>query len=371
MRTVVGVGDPKAIKRWSAALAVDVPKNSYFGKKFTSRSEKPDAPVQEKIELENEAGDTISYDLSMQLRQRPIEGDARLEGKQENLKFYTDTMMIDQMRGGVSGGGRMTRKRTLHDLRAIAKARMAEWWGRVIDELHFMYISGARGVNPEFIYETTYAGFAGNPLLAPDSGHLIFGGDSPNQATSAATITSTDTMTRDTIERATVRAKMLNAININQVRIQPIRLNGEDHYVTVMSPYQEYSLRQDLGGAGWLDVQKAAAAAEGRNNPIFMGSLGMLNDVVLHSHENVIQFNNYGAGANLPACRALFMGAQAAVVAYGNSGNGARYNWVEETLDLGNEIVIGSDLIWGIKKCRFNGYDFGVIALDTYATNPS
>ena len=367
MRTVVGVGDAKAIKRWSASLAVDVPKNSYFGKKFTSRSEKPDAPVQEKIELENEAGDQISYDLSMQLRQRPVEGDARLEGKQENLKFYTDTMYIDQMRGGVSGGGKMTRKRTLHDLRAIAKARMAEWWGRIIDELHFMYISGARGVNPEFIYETSYAGFAGNALLAPDAAHLMFGG----VATSAATLATTDTFSRDLIERATTRAKMLNAIDINNVRIQPIRINGEDHYVTVMSPYQEYSLRKDLGGAGWLDVQKAAAAAEGRNNPIFLGSLGMLNDVVLHSHENAIMFNNYGTGANLPAARALFMGAQAAVVAYGNSGNGARYNWVEETLDLGNEIVIGSDLIWGIKKCRFNGRDFGVIALDTYATNPN
>ena len=34
MKTVVGVGDPKAVQKYSAFLAVDVGRKSYFNKKF-------------------------------------------------------------------------------------------------------------------------------------------------------------------------------------------------------------------------------------------------------------------------------------------------------------------------------------------------
>jgi len=30
----------------------------------------------------------------------------------------------------------------------------------------------------------------------------------------------------------------------------------------------------------WLDIQKAAAAAEGKNNPLFKGALGMYRGVI-------------------------------------------------------------------------------------------
>jgi N4-gp56 family major capsid protein len=73
-----------------------------------------------------------------------------------------------------------------------------------------------------------------------------------------------------------------------------------------MHTYQADAMRQDAGTGGWLDIQKAAAAAEGNKNPIFQGTLGMYNDVVLHKHRNVIRFNDYGAGGNVNAARALF-----------------------------------------------------------------
>jgi hypothetical protein len=62
--------------------------------------------------------------------------------------------------------------------------------------------------------------------------------------------------------------------------------------------------------ASWLDIQKAAAAAEGRNNPLFKGSEGMYHDVILHKHRGVIRFNDYGAGGNVNACRNLSSGGR-------------------------------------------------------------
>lgn len=364
--TVIGTNDPKAIRRYSAGLAVDAPKESYWDRKFVSRSEKPDAPLQEKPELESDAGDKIQFDLSMEMRQKPTEGDNKLAGKQENLRFYTDSIMIDQMRGAVSSGGAMTRKRTLHDLRKIAKARAAEWWGRVKDEIVFMYLSGTAGANTEFIMGTDYTGFAGNAMTAPDTDHQMYGG----AATSKASLTANDKMSRSLIERAITRAAMLKTLNADNVRMTPIKIDGEEHYVVVMGEYQAFDLRNSAGSE-WLDIQKAAVTAEGRGNPIFKGGLGMIGGAVLHKHESVIRFTDYGAGSNVDANRALFLGAQAGIIAYGDAGSNMRYNWKEELVDFGNELIVATGCMWGIKKTRFNGKDFGVIALDTAAKNPN
>ena len=173
-RTIIGLNDPKAVKRFSGGLAVDVGKQAYFAKKFMGVGENSSTPLQMLPHLENDAGEQITYDLSMQLRMQPVEGDNTLEGQEEDLKFYTDQVYIDQMRGGVNTGGKMTRKRTLHDLRMVAKKRESEWWARLFDEMIFIYLSGARGVNSDFIFPTTYLGFANNPLSAPDASHLIY-----------------------------------------------------------------------------------------------------------------------------------------------------------------------------------------------------
>jgi N4-gp56 family major capsid protein len=124
-----------------------------------------------------------------------------------------------------------------------------------------------------------------------------------------------------------------------------------------------------------LDIQKAAAAAEGRNNPMFKGSLGMYNNVILHKHRGVIRFSDYGVGNNVTAARALFLGRQAGVVAFGSSGTGLRFDWNEEMEDRGNQVVITTGSIFGVKKTAFTiggtSRDFGTIALDTAVADPT
>jgi len=306
----------------------------------------------------------VSFDLSVQLRGKPVRGDARAKGTEENLKFFTDEVAIDQIRHPVSAGGKMTRKRTAHNLRAIAKDRLAEYWAKYMDELYFMYLSGARGSNEDYLEGTDYTGHAGNAIQAPDAQHIMYGGT----AVSTATITTADKMSRTLVERASVNARMMRSVDPSTANMQPVNVEGEDRYVLLMSPFQSHDLRTS-DAAGWLEIQKAAAAAEGRNNPIFKGGLGMINNVVLHDHESVIRFTDAGAGANLPAARALYMGRQAAVVAFGTTG-GMRMSWKEEVDDYENEPSVLAGTIVGIKKTRFNGKDFGVLALDTYAANP-
>lgn len=359
MPTVIPWGDSKAVKKWSATLAVEVDRKSYFSKKFIGRGE--NNIIEQKDDLQSDSGDRVSFDLSVRLRQRPTEGDAILEGKEESLRFFSDEVVVDQQRHSVSAGGRMSRKRTLHDLRKVAKDRLAEYWQQYCDEMMFIYLSGARGVNPEFIEPIGYTGRASNTLQAPDANHQLYAGT----VTAKANLTANDVMSWETIERASTYAKMIRSRDVESTDLVPIDIDGDKHFVVVMSPYQSYSLR-NASASRWVDAQKAAAGAEGSKNRLFKGSLGMIDGVVMHQHENVIRFSDYGAGSNVAAARALFMGRQAGVVAYGTPG-GMRYDWHEETKDFKNNPIVAAGLIWGFKKTRFNSRDFGILAIDTAA----
>lgn len=366
-QTIIGVGDPKAIRRYSAFLAVDTAKIGYFSRKFMGAGQTASVPIQMLTNLESEAGDVITFDLTMQMKMQPVEGDNLLEGQEEDLKFYSDEVKIDQMRGGINTGGKMTRKRTLHDLRALGRRRQSEWWARLYDEIFFMYLSGsAPGANPGWIFPTTYTGFAGNTLQAPDADHIMYGG----AATSKATIAAGDKMTRDLIERAATKAETMGGGSEELPQIQPVMVEGEEHFVLVMHTFQAYDMRVTTGDSGWLEIQKAAAAAEGKSNPIFKGGLGMIDNVVLHKHKNVMRFTDYGAGANVAAARALYLGEQAAVCAFGSPGTKLRFDWHEETDDRGNQLVIDTSSIFGCKKVRFNSKDYGLMAIDTAAAQP-
>lgn len=363
-RTVVGLNDPKAVKKYSAFLAVDTPRKSYWDRKFTG-PEGGSTPVVKLDRLQNDAGEYISFDINMQLKMKPVEGDDILEGKEEKLIFYTTGLYIDQMRGGVDAGGRMTRKRTIHDLRKVGRKRQSEWWARVFDELHFMYISGARGINEDFVFEKTYPGFANNALSVPDSNHHFMANNKTK-----GTLTADDKISLSLIDKAVAVAEMMGGGTQEIPQIAPIKLDGEDHFLCLMNPWQAYDLRISADSGDWLDIQKALATSEGKNSPICKGGLGMHNNVVLQKHKGIIRFNDYGSGGNVEAARALFIGEQALGIAYGSPGTGLRFDWHEETRDNGNIVVISTYSTFGLDKIKYNGLDYGVIALDTAAKNP-
>lgn len=365
--TVIGVNDPKAVTRWSASLFVDIAREAFYDNTMVGQGENAMAPFIALTDLETKAGDTIKYDLNLQLKGKPVHGDVRITGTEEGLRFATDSVKIDLIGKSVSAGRTMTQKRTLHSLRSVGRDRQRDYWSRLGDEYKSMYLAGARGVNADFIEDSTFTGFAGNALAAPSASHRLFGGT----AAAYNAITTADVMNLTILDRSVTISKTMGGGSTNIPRIRPMKFNGQERYVCVMHPFQVYSVRTNATTGQWLDIQKAAASAEGQSNPIFRGSLGMYNKVVLQEHDTTILFNDAGAGANLPAARALFLGRQAGVVAWGSPGNGQRIKWREDLEDRGRELVITAEQIMGIKKTRFSvdgvDRDFGVMALDTYA----
>lgn len=372
MRTLIGVNDQQAVKRWAAATAVAINKNSYFGKRMIGEGRESRMPIQRIDDLQEGAGDEVTLDLLMPSNAEPIVKDQTLDGKETPLKYYVDRMRIDQMRTGVDMGSRMTKKRTLRNIRQDAKRVATDWWKRAMDELYFIYLSGSRGIGAGMLWSADNEMFTVNALTAPDSQHQMYGG----AATSKASLVVGDVMSLRLIDRAKAKCETMGGDGTDDLSMLPIDIEGADHYVALMHTFQADALRSNTSTGQWMDIQKAAAAAEGRNNPIFKGGLGMYNDVILHSHRNAIRFNDYGAGSNVNAARALFLGSQAAFVAYGDNESGTKLKWTEVQRDHENSVAIGVAAILGVKKATYKSKDgsitrdFGVMALDTALVDP-
>lgn len=368
--TIIGLGDPKAVKRYSSVLFVDQAREGYWSNRLVGQGEGAMTPIVALTDLQSQAGDTISYDLNLQLKAPPVYGDVRITGTEEGLKHATDTIKIDLVGKSVSAGRTMTQKRTLHNLRTTGKERQKDFWARWYDEMYSMYLSGRRGSNADFIEATSFTGFAGNSFAAPDSDHTLFA----TGATAYNDLTSADKFDLNLIDRAVTRASTLGGGSTNVPRIRPMKINGEERFVIVMHPFQWHDMKTNTSTGQWLDIQKAAAGSMGASSPIFRGSQGMYNNTVLHVHNTITTAADGGAGS-VAVARALFMGRQAGCVAFGSPGDGLRLKWREDLEDRGREMIVTVETICGVKKTRFEvdgtARDFGCFALDTAAAEPT
>lgn len=359
-RTSVLPTDPGAVKLFSAAVAEDVAKKSYFNSKMAG-GESQKLPILVKTDLESGAGDEVTCYLVAKLRGQPVQGSEKLEGREMRLQHYTDKLRVDKFRNGVNIGDVMDQKRVKYSLRMQAKDRLSDYIAELEDELTMIYAAGARGVGTEIQhFPTTWTAWP-NGVSAPDSNHQFY----PGTVTAKAALAGTDKMGLALIDRLVARAKKFLGVETNGAKMSPVSVGGKARYVMLLATESAYDVRREAGDQGWLAIQKAAAGAEGRDNPIFTGGLGMYNDVILHEHEGVVRFTDYGAGSNVPAVRNLFFGAHAVMKAYGFKGNGGvRYQLSESGLDHDEESVIHFRTILGIKKTVYNSQDFGVMAAD-------
>jgi len=308
--------------------------------------------IQRLTELEKTAGDQIKYDLLMQMIGAGVTGDNRMRDNEEALVYYQDTVMIDQLRNG-HAFRRMSQQRTLHDMRMDAKANLADWWSNIMDSYMFRCLCG----------DTTLT--HGQAAVAADSDHIVYSGSHSSEATLAA---------GDEITLADIAYCRERAVTLTPP-IRPTMVNGKDYYVVVIHPYCVTDLKLDVANSAYVDwpTIQMYANRRGESNPIFTGALGVYDGCIIF--ENTRVFSPL-AGVR----RNLFLGAQAGVFAVGNAydsmeqarvGKDNIMSWYEEVDDFGNEKAIACGAIFGINKSMFNGKNFSVIEIRSYAIQHS
>lgn len=344
--TAYPVNHPLAVKLWSKKVFNESLKKCWMAK-FIGENE--DSMIQIKNETQKGPGDRIRVPLIMQLSGSGVQGDGTLEGNEESLTTYYDDLLINQLRHAVKSDGKMSEQRIPFSVREFARRRLEDWWKDRIDTSLFNQLGGVTTVT-----DTRFTG--NNATIAPDTNHIYY----PNGTTTEAQVSSATTSNifkLTMVDAILERAKTLNP------RIRPLMVNGEEKYVMFLHPYQVTDLKTVTSTSviTWFDVARAAlAGGEGKANGIYSGALGEYNGVIFHESTRVpsVTSNVY---------RAIFCGAQAGIIGYGQDSSDQEMSWKEKLFDFDNQLGVSSGMIFGCKKTVFNSADFATIVLPTYA----
>jgi N4-gp56 family major capsid protein len=347
--TTYGTNDALAVKLWSKRLVAEVLKATWC-----SRFMGPTASsiIQIKDETQKSAGDKITYGLRMQLSQAGVSGDSTLEGLEEALTTYSDSVTINQLRGAVRSAGRMTQQRVPFEIREEALSGLRDWWS---DRLDTSWLNQICGYTVQT--DTRYTGMQATVAPTATTGLIL----SESASTTENSITTTATFSLSLLDKAVERART------NTPAIRPLQIGGKPMYAVFMHPYQVTDLRTSTSTGQWLDIQKAAmTGGEIQDNPIFDGSLGVYNGCIMHSDNRITNgVTSTSAIANVR--RAVFCGAQAAMMAFGRESGPEKFTWVEELFDYGNQLGVSAGLIFGMKKAVYNSSDYATVVLSSYA----
>lgn len=348
-QTVYGVNAPEAVKLWRKTLFEEALKATWVGKFMGDGS---DAILQMLDDTGKSAGDRVTTTLRMQLNSDGIVGDGTLEGNEEALITYTDNLLINQLRNAVRSGGKMSDQRIPWSVREEAQTGLSDWFASRFDFGFFNQVCGN-------VAQTSinYTGL--NAPIAPDAGHRIApsSGHSTDQ-----TLTTGDEFNLSFIDSAVAAAKLATPV------IRPVMVDGEAKYVAVLHTNSVTQLRTNTATGQWLDIQKAATTGDGsKNNPIYTGALGEYNGVVLHESTRISQGCNSSSGVLVTNVRRnVMLGAQSAVIGFGQGQSMEAMDWTEELFDYGNQLGVAAACIFGIKKSQYNAMDYGTMLMPSY-----
>jgi N4-gp56 family major capsid protein len=317
--TSYGVNDALAVKLWSKRMDVEALKDThysaYIGTTATSLA-------QEMTETKKGAGDQVTWGLRRLASGDGVSEGEILEGNEEAISRYSDSMVINELRHAirVKNRGSIDAQRVPYDLREEAYETLKDWYADRKDECFFNALAGNTAQT-----DLKRTGF--NATVAPSATKII----RPAAVANDESLSTTNPMTLSLIDRARNRARTA------AVPMRPIKGLGRDvDYVCFVHPDQVLTLRTDAATAGnWFDLQKARLqGGEIMSNAIYTGAVGIYNRTLIVEADRVPRGVNSSTGAAVAnSRRAIFCGAQALGVAYGKDGGKTKFKWKEELID--------------------------------------
>lgn len=357
-------------KVWESELYADIVEDLFFNKRQLM-GKGPNVVIEVKEDLIKGKGDTVNFGFVPKITGQGVDGDSELEGNEQPLLSYDDSVVIDQKRQAVRLTGKFDEKRNAFDFRTRAKTALKDWFVEFFERQFFLkmggvtnttlvdingdvYSAGALWSNtPDGISDTDTNAGTGSRYLCANSG----GADS---------LGATDLITPTLISRMKMKAQY------GSPKMVPLRVDGMECFVMFIHPWQALDLKKN---AEFAQAQREAQA-RGKDNPIFTGALMYWDGVIIHEHPycpfldvsvSGNNFNSAGSGTDyaVDTARAILVGQRALAFAKGQSDQG----WVEKTFDYDNIWGVSSSFIGGIQKPLFNSKEYGVAVLDTAVTS--
>jgi N4-gp56 family major capsid protein len=357
-----GVNDAMAAKVWSK-LMVKAERDSLDISPLMGDDD--NAVIHVKHELEKGPGDRITFALRARGSQKGITEGGVAEGNAEALSFFSDAIYINELGSnfGTRAEGTIDQQRVPMKLRDECKAAASDWW---MDRKSVSFFNQVCGYTPAGTESATsgsvYCGL--NTVTAPDGSTGNVRQIWASTHADDQSVTSSDGMIASIIDRA------VEAARSGSQMVREVKVGGQKKYIMYMSEGQVTNLRTSSGTNGWLDIHRTAlAGAEASKSPIYSGALGEWNNTILKRNQDVTRGVNASTGASdADTRRAVLLGAQAAICAYGQKNYGPnKYRWHEKLLDADRKLEVSAWQIWGLKKAVLNSCDYGVVVATTYS----
>jgi N4-gp56 family major capsid protein len=250
-------GNALTKKAYQAKLFEEMMKESYFSRFHGSI-------VDVKEDLTKSKGDVVNFGLRMRMTATGQTGLSTLEGNEESLTIHADSVTIDQYRHAVRYEAYLSEQRASFMLSENAEAALKMWASEKIDQLHF------------------------DALDSPDTATIAYttsGATNPSYHSTAATalaaVGSTDTLRYEVLTK--VKPFLKTGNSRAQAPVRPVRIDGKDYYVVLQHPNALVDLK--LNSTYQQFVREAEV--RGSQNPIFQGSVAVIDGFIIHEHENV------------------------------------------------------------------------------------
>lgn len=319
-------------KMWDEDLFRDVVKNSYFMSKLSGGTQSSCIYVKE--ELAKNKGDLINFGLRMRLTGAGVTGNTSLEGNEERLNTYNDSVSLQRYRHAIRDDGELTRQRAMFSIDQESQQALKDWGSEKIDELAFDALQGAftriayrDGAATGAFKVTATASTAKTAMSATYKLDLNF-----------FTLLSTYATTGG---------------NRNFIPIKPLKVDGRSMLVFLTHPDALADLRMSS------EFQQAMREAEvrGKSNPLFQDAAAVWGNVIIHTHENM-EIANDGGGSTVAWAKGVLMGQQSLCWAWGK-----RPKTVHKKFDYDEEHGYAWAMTAGVKKPKFNSEDFGSLGV--------
>lgn len=337
-KTTFETDDALTKKAWDEKLFRDASIESYF---MGFSGETSDSLVQIKTDLESEQGDQVTFGLRMRLTGAGIKGRGTLEGNEERLTTYNFSVSLDQYRHGVRDEGALDRKRPMFSIDEESEAALRTWGAEKIDKLCF----DTAGIGSGATTDPTRIAY-------PDGADAHFAISSSAATAKAALAATNSKLTLTFVSALKTWAK--TGGNRTYIPLRPVKIDGKEYYILLTHPDSLFDLKQTTA----FQTAQRDAEVRGPENPLFQGATAIWDGVVIHEHENCAIAADAGGGSNVNWNKAIFMGCQSLVWAWG-----IRPEVKQAEFDYGNEHGYAWDMICAPGKPKFNSLDFGSIGV--------
>lgn len=358
------VNDALAVKLWSKTLEVEALKYTDI---FSLIGDDANAIIHRKTETTKGPGDQVTYGLRMQLSGNGFTENQLAEGNGESLTIYSDKLVINELGHvvGVKSSNTIDQQRVPFDLRQEARDGLADWYAKRFSVAFFNQVCG-------YTVQTDIRYLGLQSAIAPSTGRIV----RQTGRASDDLLTSNDTFTLNLVDKAKEAAVTATP------KIKPVRIMGKgssngrrdynatltDKYVMYLHPYQVTDLRTSTSSGQWLDITKAAyMGKEETGNPIYSGAIGEYNGVILRQAFDVTPGISAAGATVANTNRAVLLGGQSCMMAFGQKDSPTKYRWNEELFDHKRRLEVSAWTIHGMKKTQFNSVDYGTVVCSSYS----